>query len=40
MKNKNLWGIFSLLMLLLQLAAEVVTAVIVLRMNMLPEKIR
>ena len=37
MKKKNLWGIFSLLMLLLQLAAEVVTAVIVLRMNMLPE---
>lgn len=38
MKNNKLWAVLCALVLFLQLAAEVLTAAIILRLNMLPDK--
>ena len=38
MKTNKIWTIISLVIFLLQLAAETVTAVIIIRLNMLPDK--
>ena len=38
MKNKKLWTILCIVVLLLQLAAEALTAVLVLKLNILPDK--